>query len=140
MSDASAGPLCPRCRRRIAAWRMDHCIYCGATFPPDLKEGFAEPEALKWVDRPALPPEVARQLEMMKVVPLGAQRRPRSFLTWMAFLSMPVFAIIFYLLYAMVARYLATHDLPHLAGLILVGGAAFLVYLAWSLKKAAKKI
>ena len=133
MSDPSAGPLCPRCHRRVAAWRMDHCIYCGAVFPPDLKEGFAEPETLKWVDRPALPPDAARQLEMMKVVPMGIQRKPRSVLTWMAFLSIPVFAIIFYLLYKIVAHYL-----PSFAALILVGGAGFLVYLAWSLKKAGK--
>lgn len=132
-SDAPDGPLCPRCHRRIAAWKMDHCIYCGAPFPPELKEGFAEPEALKWVDRPALPTDAARQLEMMKVVPLDTQRKPHSVLTWMAFLSVPVFTIIFYLLYKIVAHYV-----PSLAGLILVGGAGFLVYLAWSLKKAAK--
>ena len=133
MSDPSASPLCPRCRRRIAAWKMDHCIYCGAVFPPDLKEGFAEPEALKWVDRPPLPPEVARQLELMKHVPMGAQRRPRSVLAWMAFLSIPVFGILFYFLYEIVAR-----SARSLAAVVPVVGAAFLVYLVWSLKKAAK--
>ncbi len=112
---------------------MDHCIYCGAPFPPDLKEGFTEPEALKWVDRPNLPPDAARQLEMMKVVPFETQRKRRSVLTWMAFLSIPVFAVIFYLLYEIVAHYV-----PSFAGLILVGGAGFLAYLAWSLKKSAK--
>lgn len=133
MSNASPGPVCPRCHRRIAAWKMNHCIYCGAPFPPDLKEGFAEPEALKWVERPALSPEAARQLEMMKVVPLDTQRKPRSVLIWMAFLSIPVFAIVFYLLYKIVAHYV-----PSFAGLIIVGGAGFLVYLTWSLKKAGK--
>lgn len=117
MSNASPGPVCPRCHRRIAAWKMNHCIYCGAPFPPDLKEGFAEPETLKWAERPALPPDAAKQLEMMKLVPLGTQRKPL-----LSSLSIPVFTMILYVV----------------AGLIIVAGIGFLVYLAWSLKKAGK--
>jgi len=48
-------------------------VYCGETFPPDLKEGFQEPEALKWVERPAIPIDAARQLEVMKVLPWEAK-------------------------------------------------------------------
>ena len=112
---------------------MDHCIYCGAAFPPDLKEGFAEPEALKWVDRPALPPDIAKQLEMMKVVPLDSPGKPRSVLARMAFLSIPAFTVIFYFLYQIVTRYV-----PSLGPVIVVFGAVFLLYLAWSLKKSMK--
>jgi len=39
-------PSCPECGRRIAAWKKDHCVYCGTAFPPDFKQGFAEPEAV----------------------------------------------------------------------------------------------
>ena len=69
MSSATPGPRCPRCRRAIAAWRLQHCVYCGETFPPDFKDGHAEPEALKWVERPAIPTDAAKQLELMKFPP-----------------------------------------------------------------------
>ena len=51
----AAGPRCPRCHRPLAAWRLNHCVYCGEAFPEDLKDGHAEPDALKWVERPGLP-------------------------------------------------------------------------------------
>jgi len=128
-----AGPLCPKCGRRIAAWKLDHCVYCGQPFPEGLRDGFAEPEALKWVERPEVPPDAARKLEMMKVVPFDKEKRPRSFLLAAAFLSIPIFGAIFFLLYSLVRRYS-----PSSALLVLVGGAGFLLYLAWSLAKSKR--
>jgi len=78
MSSQPPLPSCPQCGRRIAAWKKDHCVYCGTTFPPDFKQGFAEPEALKWVDRPEISPDAERKLEMMKVVPMDGGGRGRS--------------------------------------------------------------
>lgn len=121
----SSVPACPQCRRRIAAWRLDHCIYCGAVFPPDFRAGFTEPEALKFVDRPALPPGAARQLEMLKVLPTEGKTRIGGRV--LVLISLPVFGVLFYLLYRIVARYL-----PSLAVLVLVAGAGFLGYLTWS--------
>lgn len=126
-------PRCPGCLRAIAAWRLDHCVYCGAAFPPGLREGHAEPEALKWIERPALPPDAARQIEMMKIIPLGAEKRPRSFLAAVALLSVPLFAGLFYLLYRLVMRHSQSA-----ASLIAVGGAGFLIYLVWIVLKTAK--
>ena len=63
MSSPPPLPACPNCGRQIAAWKKEHCIYCGTAFPPGFKEGFQEPEALKWVDRPAIPDDAARKLE-----------------------------------------------------------------------------
>lgn len=127
-SPESTGPLCPHCGRRIAAWRMDHCVYCGAVFPAELKQGFAEPEALKWVDRPKLPPDAARQLEMWKVIP--QEKKRRSGVALFGIFAMPVFAILFYLLYRIVARYSGVA-----AMFVAIAGAGFLAYLAWSLFK-----
>ena len=128
---SSPEPLCPNCGRRIAAWKMNHCVYCGAPFPPDFKQGFAEPEALKWVERPAITPEAARQLEMLKVVRPDAAKKPRSLLLVVGLLSVPIFAVLFYLLFALVRRYSAAS-----APFILLAGVGFLVYLVWTLKKA----
>jgi len=124
----SSGPLCPQCRRRVAAWRLDHCVYCGAVFPADFREGFQEPEALKWVERPSLPVDAARQLEVMKVIPL--EKKGRSPAMLLGLLSVPVFAVLFYLLYRIVARYSAPS-----AMLVLVAGAGFIAYLFWSLRR-----
>jgi hypothetical protein len=74
MNGTPAGPKCPRCRRKLAAWRLDHCIYCGEKFPENIREGFTEPEALKFVDAA------------------------------LALLTLPVFAAIFYMLYRLVSR------------------------------------
>lgn len=134
MSAETPGPLCPRCRRRIAAWKLDHCVYCGESFPPDLREGFAEPEALKWVERPAIPPDAARQLELMKVIPMEKDAKPRSVLRLLTLISLPVFAVLFYLLYQILRRYS-----PAFSVLVLVGGAGFLAYLVWSSAQASGK-
>jgi hypothetical protein len=127
MSSTAAGPLCPRCRRRIAAWRLDHCVYCGEPFPEGFREGFDEPAALRWVERPEVPPEATRQLEMMKVVSFDREPKVRSFGLVFGLLSLPVFAVIFYLLYGLVAR-----ASPATAGLVVAAGLGFLGFLAWS--------
>ena len=130
---APGSPRCPRCHRALAAWRLGHCIYCGETIPAELKEGFAEPEGLKWVERPALPTDLSKKLELMKVVPIEARRKSRSVVATIGTLSVPIFAVIFYLLYTMVRRLS-----PGTAILILLGGAGFLGYLVWIFAKSAK--
>jgi len=130
MSTQPPLPSCPECGRRIAAWKKDHCVYCGAAFPPDFKQGFAEPEALKWVDRPEIPADAERKLEMMKVVPMEGAGRGRSISTIIGLLSVPVFAVIFYLVSSTLRR------LSPLAGsAVLAAGAAFLGYMIWRLQK-----
>ena len=77
MSAPTAGPLCPRCRRKLAAWRLDHCVYCGETLPAGLKEAHEAPAGLQWVERPPLPTDLSKKLELMKVVPIEARRKSR---------------------------------------------------------------
>lgn len=101
-------------------------MYCGAIFPPDLKAGFAEPEALKWVERPNLPPEAARQLEIMKVLP--TERPKRSPGAIFGLLSIPIFAVVFYLLYRLIEHWSKSS-----AVLIVLAGVGGLAYLGWSL-------
>ena len=124
---AGPGPLCPKCRRRIAAWRLDHCVYCGERFPEGFRDGFPEPAALQWIERPSVPPEATKQLEMMKVVGFDKAPKPRSYGALFGLLSLPVFAAIFYLLYGLVAR-----TSPASATLIVLAGLGFLGYLGWS--------
>jgi hypothetical protein len=109
-------------------------VYCGAAFPPDWKQGFEEPEGLKWVDRPAVPPDAARKLEMMKVVPLDGPRAGRTLPVVIGLLSLPIFAVLFYLLALMLRRYS-----PAAAAVVLVLGIAVLGYLAWSLRKIGRR-
>ena len=120
-------PACPKCGRRIAAWKMDHCVYCGAAFPAELKQGVPEPDALKWVDRPQISPEAARQLEMMKLVPLDGKRPGRSGASVFILLSIPVFGVVFYLLYALVRR-----SFPGSSVFVLLAAALFIGYLLWA--------
>lgn len=133
MSAPSAGPRCPKCRRPIAAWRLDHCVYCGEVFPPELKQGFEEPEGLKWVERPPLPTDLSKKLELMKVVPIEARRKSRSLVTIVGVLSLPIFAGIFYLLYTMVRRLS-----PGTSLIVLLAGGGFIAYLAWIFARARK--
>src|ERR1700693_3442763 len=125
MSSQPPLPMCPQCGRRIAAWNKEHCVYCGAAFPPDFKDGFEKPKGLKWVERPAIPPEAARKLEMMKVVPLEGKAAARSLPIWIGLVSLPIFVILFYLLYSLCRRYI-----PRSSGLVLVAEAGTLVSLA----------
>ena len=131
-STSTYEPTCPRCRRRLAAWKLNHCVYCGEVFPPDFKEGFAAPESLKWVDRPAIPADVAKQLELMKIVPMEGRKSGRG-PAMLALFSIPIFAGVFYLMYriALTSRFFGAYA-TLAATLILVAGAGFLVYLGWA--------
>jgi len=134
MSSSSPGPRCPRCNRTLAAWRLAHCVYCGEPFPPGLKEGFAEPEALKWVDRPAIPTDAARQLEVMKVLPFEGARKPRPMLVAVAGFSFLLFATIFVLLYLLMRR-----TMPSIGILVVIAGALFLGYLVTAFLRAYRR-
>jgi len=133
MSAPTAGPRCPKCRRPLAAWRLDHCVYCGEAFPAELKQGHEAPDGLKWVERPALPTDLSKKLELMKVVPIEAGRKGRSLVTVIGLLSLPIFAAIFYLLYTMVRRMA-----PGTSLVVLLAGAGFVGYLAWIFARARK--
>lgn len=134
MSAPTAGPLCPRCRRKLAAWRLDHCVYCGETFPAGLKDGFEEPAGLQWVERPPLPTDLSKKLELMKFVPSDGPRKSRSLVVTIGILSVPIFGAIFYLLYTMIRRLS-----PGISLIILAAGAGFLGYLVWIFVRASKK-
>jgi hypothetical protein len=134
MSSSTPGPRCPRCNRTLAAWRLAHCVYCGEAFPPGLKEGFQEPEALKWVERPAIPVDAARQLEVMKVLPWEAKKKPRPALLLAAGVSFAAFATIFVLLFLLLRRYM-----PSISILVLVVGALVLGYLTTAFLRAYRR-
>ena len=134
MSAPTVGPLCPRCRRKLAAWRLDHCVYCGEALPAGLKEGHEAPAGLQWVERPPLPTDLSKKLELMKVVPIEARRKSRSLVATIGTLSVPIFAIIFYLLYTLIRRVS-----PAIAILVPIVGVGFLAYLVWTFAKASKK-
>ena len=133
MTTAPAGPRCPRCHRPLAAWRLSHCIYCGEAFPSDLKEGFAEPEALKFVERPALPADVTKKLEMMKVVPSDTPKKSKNFVAIAGLVAIPIFGVILYLTYTMLRQLSPTSSI-----LILVAGIGVVAYLVWIFSKARK--
>ena len=133
MNAPTAGPRCPRCRRPLAAWRLNHCIYCGENFPAELKEGFSEPEALKWIERPALPVDVSKKLEMMKVVPQETAKKSLSLVTIAGILSVPIFAGLFYLTWTLI-RQLS----PASGVLIGIAGIGVVGYLVWTVWKARR--
>jgi hypothetical protein len=133
MSAPTAGPRCPKCRRPLAAWRLDHCVYCGEAFPAELKQGHEAPDGLKWVERPALPTDLSKKLELMKVVPIESGRKSRSLVTVSCPARLPIFAAIFYLLYTMVRRMS-----PGTSLVVLLAGAGFVAYLAWIFARARK--
>ncbi len=133
MNAATTGPRCPRCRRPLAAWRLNHCVYCGEAFPPELKEGFAEPEALKWIERPPLPTDVSKKLEMMKVVPIETRKKSRSIVTIVGIVSVPIIAILFYMTWALLRQMSPTSSF-----LILVAGVGVIAYLIWTFAKARR--
>ena len=110
-------------------------MYCGASFPPDLKEGFQEPEALKWVERPAIPIDAARQLEVMKVLPWEAKKKkPHPALLFAAGFSFAAFAAIFVMLFLMMSK-----SMPSIAFLVIVVGAVFLGYLVMAFRRAYRR-
>lgn len=131
MSSDAPAPLCPKCRRRIAAWKLDHCVYCGEVFPSDLREGFSEPEALKWVERPAIPAEAARQLEMLKIVPMQGDRKARSVVRGLALLSAPVLGVLLYMLWSVSGRVMP-------GWIVVMIGVGVIGYVVWSLSRAGR--
>jgi len=112
---------------------MNHCVYCGEAIPPELKQGFQEPEALRWVDRPTLPAEASRKLEMMKVVPLETRKSAPNFVVVAGIVSIPIFAVIFYLTYTMLRQLSPTSGF-----LILLAGVAVVGYLVSVFVKASR--
>jgi hypothetical protein len=130
---ATTGPRCPRCRRPLAAWRLNHCVYCGEAFPAELKEGFAEPDALKWIERPPLPADVSKKLEMMKVVPIEAHKKSRSIVTIVGIVSVPIIAILFYFTWLLLRQMSPTSGL-----LVLIAGVGVIAYLIWTFARARR--
>ena len=106
---------------------MDHCVYCGTPFPTGFREGLPEPESLKWIERPGLPADASKQLELMKVLPDDRLRQPRSLVLALAGFSIPIFGAIFYLAYSMLKRYSAGTAVA-----VLLGGALVIGYLVWN--------
>ena len=88
---------------------------------------------MKWVDRPAIPPDAARKLEMMKIVPLEGAARARALPAWIGLLSLPVFAVLFYMLYRLVRQYM-----PGASGIVLAVEAGILGYLAFAFYRARR--
>ena len=129
----TAGPRCPRCHRPLAAWRLEHCIYCGEAFPAELKQGFEQPEGLKWVERPALPADLNKKLELMRVVPMETKKKSRSLVTVVGAVSVPIFVVIFYLTWKLLRQ------LSPMSGLMIMGAGVMVVgYLVWTFVKARK--
>lgn len=135
MSSATPGPRCPRCSRPLAAWRLPHCVYCGEPFPPDLKAGFEEPDAVKWIERPAIPSDAARQLELLKVLPWEAKKkRPGRALLFAAGFSVAAFTGVFALLFLTLRR-----QMPSLAAPAVLVGIVFIAYLVWTFVRAQRR-
>jgi hypothetical protein len=133
----TAGPRCPRCHRALAAWRLGHCIYCGEAIPAELKAGFAEPEGLKFVERPPLPTDLSKKLEMMRVVNTEkAPRKGRVRIAWAvaAGVAFPLLLGIFYIAYKLL-RQLS----PVSSALVVIVGLGGLGYLVVSFLKSREK-
>jgi hypothetical protein len=108
-------------------------VYCGETFPAELKEGFAEPEALKWIERPALPTDISKKLELMKVVPIENRTKSRTLMTVAGILSVPLFGGIFYLTWSLLKQ------LSPASGMLIgVAGIGVVGYLAWAFWKSRR--
>ena len=114
---------------------MGHCIYCGETIPPELKAGFAEPEGLKWVERPPLPTDLSKKLEMMRIVPSEAPRKKMK-VAWAvaAGVAVPLLFVIFYLAYSLLRRLS-----PVSATLIVFVGIGAAGYFAYTFLKSREK-
>lgn len=119
-------PRCTKCRRPVAAWKLDHCVYCGTALPPDFRETYPEPEGVRRAEPRELPPEAAKQLELMKVLPSEKPSKSRTILFAMGLLTIPVFALLFYLMYKILSRFASgTSWIVGLAAL------AFFGYFGW---------
>jgi hypothetical protein len=113
---------------------MGHCIYCGETIPAELKAGFAEPEGLKWVERPPLPTDLSKKLEMMRIVPSEAPRKMRVAWAVAAGVAVPLLIAIFYIAYSLLRRFS-----PASAALIVIVGIGAAVYFGYTLLKSREK-
>jgi hypothetical protein len=115
---------------------MGHCIYCGETIPAELKAGFAEPEGLKYVERPALPTDLSKKLEMMRIVGAEAQAPRKTRVAWAvaAGVAFPLLIGIFYIAYS-----LLRHLSPVSSALVVIVGMGGLGYLVVSFLKAREK-
>ena len=133
---ATGSPRCPRCHRALAAWRLGHCIYCGETIPAELKAAFAEPEGLKWVERPALPTDLSKKLEMMRIVGTETQAPRKARVAWAvaAGVAVPLLIAIFYLAYVLLRRLS-----PVSSALVIIVGMGGLGYFIVSFLKAREK-
>ena len=134
MTPPTAGPRCPRCHRPLAAWRLGHCIYCGEPIPAELKEGHAEPEGLKWVERPEVPPDLSKKLEVMRITSVGPPRKTRVAWAVAAGVAFPLLIGVFYLAYSLLQRLSPISSV--LVVLVGLGGAG---YLAVAFLKAREK-
>ncbi len=114
---------------------MGHCIYCGEAIPPELKAGFAEPEGLKWVERPPLPTDLSKKLEMMRIVPSEAPRKKMK-VAWAvaAGVAVPLLFVIFYLAYSLLRRLS-----PVSATLIVFVGIGAAGYFGYTFLKSREK-
>jgi hypothetical protein len=99
-----------------------------------LKEGFDEPEAVKWIERPAIPSDAARQLELLKVLPWETEKRPGRALLFAAGFSVAAFTGIFVLLFLMLRR-----QMPSLAAPVVLVGVVFIAYLVWIFRRAQRR-
>lgn len=114
---------------------MGHCIYCGETIPPELKAGFAEPEGLKWVERPPLPTDLSKKLEMMRILPTEqAPRKTKVAWAVAAGVAVPLLFVIFYLAYSLLRRLS-----PVSATLIVFVGIGAAGYFAYTFLKSREK-
>lgn len=87
---------------------------------------------MKWIERPAIPSDAARQLELLKVLPWEVKKkRPRRVLVFAAGFSVAAFAGIFVLLFLMLQR-----QMPSLAVPVALVGAVFIGYLIWTFSRA----
>ena len=106
-------------------------MYCGQVFPPDLRDGYEEPETLKWVDRPAISLEASRQLEMMKVVPMEGDKKSRAVVRGLGLLAIPVLVALFYMLWSVSGRYFP-------GWLVILVGIGVIGYVVWSLSRVGR--
>ena len=90
---------------------------------------------MKWIERPAIPQDAARQLELLKVLPWDAKKkRPGRALVFAAGFSVAAFAGIFTLLYLTLRR-----QMPSLALPVILLGVGFIGYLLWVFSRARRK-
>jgi hypothetical protein len=115
---------------------MGHCIYCGEAIPPELKAGFAEPEGLKWVERPPLPTDLSKKLEMMRVVQTEPTAPRKTRVAWAvaAGIAFPLLIGIFYMAYMLLRRLS-----PVSSALVVIVGMGGIAYLVVAFLKSREK-